>query len=346
MQAQTVHGEKSATAKAEKSATALAGVGAPASPQRVHPEKPVTSVVVPARGPQLAGLNNFPVPGLSPGSPQPMVTNAPPALGTLVLGSATVAVSIVPTAPVVVGPHNESPPLVAIGGKTMTIGVTATFADRIVAIKTIAGGAAVAVLGNIRNGNIQTFALNEGIIANGGGSVNAAGFGSGGDVDLGGIFAPTPVALPQQQSRPRVIVGDTTLTPSNNGGFSVAGTSLVLGGAPITLYGSTGTAESSRSGSAGNKPSATVISLTTNESGAEVLVVDGKTSILPTGGPLETGNPNTGSNSASNSKLGSTGAGAAAASASRKNAASRLATGNNDIWRCATVFGIMALISW
>lgn len=82
-----------------------------------------------------------------------------------------------------------------------------------------------------------------------------------------------------------------TLTPAADGGYTIAGTSLTLGGAPITIYNSPSAVETtgpgSEPGTPGNKPSPTVLSLTNDAYGAAVLVVDGRTSALPSA-PLET----------------------------------------------------------
>jgi len=155
------------------------------------------------------------------------------------------------------------------------------------------------------------------------------GGGGGGAGDTGGIFAPKTAgeALPAylQPFQTPITIGGAVLTPGTAGGFFVSGASLVLGGAPVTIYGDDGfgfvsgmgTAKSSR----GAKPSPTVLSLTTNAAGSEVVVINGKTSTLP-GGPSETGKGKpaqyistngsmlpvvTGSDSASGSDLGSGG---------------------------------------
>jgi hypothetical protein len=322
----TVHSEKSAT-------PSFTTVEAPTF-ESVRPEKPATSLIVPSRRPQAVGAGDS-----GPHSPQPMVTNAPTALGTIVVGGLPLVVSAVPAPPATFGPHIEQPALVAVGPKTMTMGVAATYADTIIAIKTASGGATVAVVGNSKSGKWQTIPLN----GEGGASVAGFGFGGGGDTGLGGIFAPTPVALPQQQApRPNPIVGGTTLTPAANGGYSVAGSSLVQGGPPITLLGSANAGESAGSGSPGSNPSATVLSLTTNAAGEDVLLVDGKPSVLPAG-PFETGSLKPAQYTGSGSDLTSM---PASASATHKNAAPDRPSWAMKRWRFDVAIYIMALISW
>lgn len=326
-------------------------------------EKPAKSLITPSKKPQTAA-DSFTPPGLGPEPPAPpQITPAPPAIGSLVIDGVTVPVNVVPAAPVTFGPHVESPLLVAVGGKTMTLGVSGTWRDTVIAITTAAGGATVAIVGNTKNRKLQTFALNGG-----GGLANAAGNGAGGGGgDKGGaILSPTPATMPQQASRPKITAAGMTFTPAADGGFVVAGTLLSLGGPPVTIYGSANAGESAGSGSGsgsrspGTKPSPTVLSLTTDTNGAEVLVVNGKTSALPTV-PQETNKSNPtqnrngelkGSQSASGPGLGSgpesTGTENISASESHKNSAPNHFSRTQKSWRFGTAmgFGIMALISW
>lgn len=302
-------------------------------------EKPASSLIVPSRRPQAAAdAMTFPGSETAP----PMVTNAPAALGTIVIGSATLVVSAIPAARVTFGPHVESPVLVAVGAKIMTMGVPGTYGDTVIAIKTVAGGITVAVLGNTQNGQMQTVALTGGISA-------AREFAAGAADRVLWSSAPPPIALPQQDTRPRVTIGGTVLTSAADGGFFVAGTSLTPGGAPITVYGSTGTGESA--GSAfGNKASPTVLSLTTNEAGGEVLVVNGKTSDLPTA-PSQTGKPKpaqyNGYESSSNSGIGpgSTIESGGGGNADHKNSALGMFSRIQRTWGCGLAMSFMAMIS-
>lgn len=307
---QTVHPEKPAAAL-----DIPAAVDGPATiHSSVRAEKPANVLILTPPKPQGAAADSFTFPGLGqdPTMP-PQITPAPSAIGSVVIGGAVVPVNAVPAATVTFGPHVESPMLVGVGDKTMTLGVPGTYGDTIVAIKTAAGGATVAVVGNVQNGAFQTYALNGGGVAanaagNGGGNAlanggdNAAGNqggragggtldGGAGGVNGGSILAPTPAAISQQGSRPEVMVAGMTFTPVAHGGYSVAGTSLSLGGTPITIYDSSGAAETTdpHAGS-GKKPSPTVLSLTTDASGAEVIVINGETSTLPTA-PLELATP-------------------------------------------------------
>lgn len=318
-------------------------------------EKPAKSLITPSKKPQTAA-DSLTSPGLGQEPPAPpQITPAPPAIGSLVIGGVTVPVNVIPAAPVTFGPHVESPLLVGVGGKTMTLGLPMTWGDTVIAIKTAAGGATIAVVGNTQNGISQTFALN-GV----GGVANAGGNGGGGGDEGGDIFAPAPATMPQQGSRPKVTAAGMTFTAAADGGFVVAGTSLSLGGPPVTIYGPTGSGESagagSGSGSPENKPSPTVLSLTTDTNGAEVVVVNGKTSALPTV-PLETGQSNPtqtgngdriGSQPTSGPGASSTGTENISASESHKSSAPNQFSRIQKSWRFGAGVGcaIMALISW
>jgi len=193
----------------------------------------------------------------------------------LTLGNTPLPVSLIP-AMATMGPHTEQtiqPTLMGIGSHTVEMGKTSMINNQAVAITTAAGGATIAII-----------QANPGE----GAAVTTVVLGMSGAVgpEVGGIFAPKPAALANELPRGPVTVGNTVLIPNTDGSFVVSGTSLIVGGAPITIFsGGSGTAGGGLV--TGGKPSSTVLSLTTDARGSGVLIVNGKTSTVA--GPLETG---------------------------------------------------------
>ncbi|QDS69156.1 hypothetical protein FKW77_010505 [Venturia effusa] len=341
----------------------------------VHTENPATSPIVPPEKPQAAADSfNFPGVGQEPPLP-PQITPGPRIIGSFVLDGATVPVNAIPAVPATSGPYVERPTLVAVGGNTMTLGVTGTYDDKVLAIKTAAGGVTVAVVGNAQDQEPQTFTLNVGDgVANAitNGPVNTATNGGGVFENSGGeaASAPTPIA-----TRPEVTAAGMTFTPAADGGYIIAGASLSLGGPPVTIYGTSNAEPSlsdsgsgSESGGAGNRPSPTVLSLMTDANGGRVLVINGTPTALPaeaaktgeakptqdgtsdesrsTLGPRPAFRSRPTSGLGPGTGSGTIGTGNSAKNGEHKNAACRGLSETTSRWLYGAGIGIMASISW
>jgi hypothetical protein len=173
----------------------------------------------------------------------------PAPIPSLVVGSSTVSIEPILTQ-VFETAHVEQSVGFKIGSKTASIGQTLTIDNHPVVVTTSAGST-YAIVQNApgENSAASTIALNL---------PNPALVGGG-----GGIFAPKPAVVGSVAAP--VTAFNAVLTPNRGGGYSVSGSSLKINGPPVTL---------------GAGPSPTVLSLTTDTAGQDVLVANGESSTL------------------------------------------------------------------
>jgi hypothetical protein len=218
--------------------------------QTAKTEKSATGLTVPT------GSGKKPLGG-DAGEPQSMVTPVPSptptvprpqsAVDSLTIGGS--AFSIAPLQPPTVHTeaHVESKAGgLVIGTQTASLGSTVII-NNIPVVITTSAGSTIAI---VQDKNAGDNSAASAIILN---------VPQG--PSLGGIFAAKPD--PAVGAAP-VTVGSATLTPNKDGGYSVSGKSLPVGGS-VTL---------------GSGPSSTVLALTTDTSGHGVLVSNGKSTTL------------------------------------------------------------------